>query len=200
MTPLAICAAARFEVEPLLLRLQQQGTAHEFFECGIGSLHAARLCERLSPVLQGRDVLLVGTCGTFGSDPHLALVRARLVRWLPTCVRHELAYSVKGVEPDIALPPPLALFADLPARDVLCGPTISLSARLPSGLDPSQTVENLEAYSVASTLLPSVKSLTILLAITNLVGPDAHAQWLARRDEAARLTAVEVSQRLSGGV
>jgi hypothetical protein len=61
------------------------------------------------------------------------------------------------------------------------------------GSTPTQTaapwIENLEAYSCLQEIQTTCKSLGIVMAITNQIGPQSRLQWKAHMHQAALTTA-----------
>ena len=196
MNPLLI-AAAKFELDPLASSLQQHGHAPETRITGVGALNAAKKARALAELCRGRDVVFVGTCGTFGTFTKVHLVRATDVLWLPTCERLGFSYTVKDSAPPITLPEPPAFARSLPPRRVICSPSISLVAKLPDGQQGEGLVENLELYSCIGEIAAQAASVAVILAVTNAIGPDAHLQWRQNFAGAAGMTAEFVSSRLS---
>ncbi len=184
-----IVSAAPFEAKPTLDLMLSKGVDVAYESCGVGALEAARRSPALRQAAKGRNVLFLGTCGSFYAPNKICeLVTAASVAWLPTCVRHDLAYQVQGSDLPISLPPPFAKI-QLPRRAVVCSPAISVSSRLPLSFDPPNTVENLELYSCAEALLVDAESFSVILAVTNEIGPGAHSQWKANFQLAAQSTA-----------
>ena len=188
MNPILV-AAAKFELDPLSGALQERGHTPEVKLAGVGALNAAKKARALGEACRGRHVIFVGTCGTFGHFTRPYLVRAHEVLWSPTSDRIGMSYTVRDTAPSLALPEPPALARTLPARLVLCSPTISLVSRLPDGFKAESAVENLELYSCIGEIAASAASLAVILAVTNAVGPDSHTQWRQHFTEAAGLTA-----------
>lgn len=196
MNPILI-AAAKFELDPLTNSLQQRGHTPETKLTGVGALNAAKRAKVIGEACRGRDVIFVGTCGAFGPFSKVSLVRASEVLWAPTCERLGFSYTVKDSAPPIALPEPHAFARSLPPRKVLCTPAISLVGKLPEGLAADSVVENLELYSCIGEIAQAAQSLTVILAVTNAVGADSHAEWRQNFASAAGLTAEFVSSKLS---
>lgn len=196
MNPILI-AAAKFELDPLTNSLQQRGHTPETKLTGVGALNAAKRAKAIGEACRGRDVIFVGTCGAFGPFSKVSLVRAVEVLWAPTCERLGFSYTVKDSAPPIALPEPHAFARNLPAKKVLCTPAISLVGKLPDGLAADSVVENLELYSCIGEIAQTAQSLSVILAVTNTVGPDSHAEWRQNFASAAGLTAEFVSSKLS---
>ena len=196
MQPLLI-AAAKFELDPLVHALQAAGHSPIAKLCGIGAINAAKAARSLAEACRGQDVIFVGTCGTFAAFQKVHLIRATDVSWLPTGERLGFAYTVKDSAPPVSLPEPPAPFMNLPPRRVLCSPTISLVAKLPEGCSPDQVVENLELYSCIGDVAASARSVAVVLAVTNAIGPDAHGQWRQNFAVAAGMTAEYIKSRVS---
>lgn len=196
MNPILI-AAAKFELDPLANSLQQHGHTPESKLTGVGALNAAKKARALGDACRGRDVIFVGTCGTFGAFQKVHLIRAQDVLWVPTCERLGFSYTVKDSAPLIPLPEPPAYCKTLPARRVVCSPGISLVGKLPEGLTADATVENLELYSCIGEIAAQASSLAVVLAVTNAVGPDSHSEWRQHFAAAAGMTAEFISARLA---
>ncbi len=188
MNPILV-AAAKFELDPLTGALQERGHTPEVKLAGIGAINAAKKARALGEACRGRHVIFVGTCGTFSHFVRPYLVRAHEVLWSPTSDRVGMSYTVRDSAPGISLPDPPALARNLPARRVLCSPSISLVSRLPDGVGADTAVENLELYSCIGEIAATAASLAVILAVTNAVGADSHTQWRQHFTEAAGLTA-----------
>ncbi|MBM4250982.1 MAG: hypothetical protein FJ146_03350 [Deltaproteobacteria bacterium] len=194
---LVVIAAAKFELDPLVSGLQEKGINPLTKLVGIGALNAAKRSRLVADACRGRHVVFVGTCGTFGSFSKMHLIRASEVLWLPTCERMQLSYTVKDTAPPIVLPPPPQYCASLPERRVVCSPGISLVSKLPDSLSPDHCVENLELYSCINEVINQAVSLSVVLAVTNAVGPDSHTQWRQHFAGAAGATAEYLCGRLA---
>jgi hypothetical protein len=191
-----IVAAAKFEVDPLVSALQEKGQTPETRLVGIGAINAAKKARAIGDSVRGRNVIFVGTCGTFSAFSKVTLVRADQVLWSPTCERMGFSYTVKDTAPPITLPEPPTWARGLPGRKVLCSPGISLVGKLPDGMAADTAVENLELYSCIGEIASSAASLAVVLAVTNAIGADSHAQWRHNFTLAAGLTAEFVGSRL----
>jgi hypothetical protein len=200
MDPVLV-AAAKFEIDPLMNALQARGHTPEPLLIGVGALNAAKAARAVGERCRGRHTLFVGTCGAFGAapagQPDVYLVRGSEVLWLPTCERLGLSYTVKGTAPMIPLPGPPAFCRELPARRVICSPGISLVSKLPEGIAPEGAVENLELYAVAGEIAAQAASFAVILAVTNMVGPDSHAAWRQNFVAAAGVTAEFIGGRMA---
>lgn len=198
-----IVAAVRFEAEPLLQKLELMGMKATFVEIGIGAINAARASEKLQTAVKGKDVILVGTCGTFGKFSEPLLVRACRTLWLPACVRASIAWSIEGIDPPIDLPDPPIWAKSLPTATVICGPTIAKSPLIPEPIvehlnlwNHSHLVENLELYSCIASLASSARSMVSVLGITNAVGPDGRQQWRHYFKTLATMTAEYIGDHI----
>lgn len=145
-------------------------------------------------------MIFVGSCGTFGDFQAVKLVTARSVHWLPACERAGIAYQVQGTAPSFSGLSTGPFGHGLPAVDVICAPCISLTSEgLPAEFTPTATVENLELYAVTPAILEAAASFSILLGVTNSIGPSAHQEWKAHWQSAATQTAQHVRNLLSAG-
>ncbi len=195
MNPVII-AAAKFEVDPLVSGLQQRGHTPDTVLAGVGAIAAAKKSRSIADQCRGRNVIFVGTCGSFANFSKVYLVRATDVSWSPTCERLKVSYTVKDSAPPITLPDVPSYFQGLPAKRVLCSPGISLVSALPEGFVSESTVENLELYSCISEIIQQCQSLSVVLAVTNFVGPESHLQWKQNYGLAAGMTAEYILQKI----
>ena len=193
---LVVIAAASFELDPLVHSLQQRGLTPDHLMTGVGAVKAAQNSLSLAKKCRGKDVIFVGSCGSFTPFEQVQLVRASSVIWSPTGERMGLAYGVAGTNPPVELPPPPAWVQSLPERVVACGPSISLVSRPPEGYGADRVVENLELYSCAGAISRQAKSFCAILGITNQVGSEAHSQWKQHFTSAAGKTAEFISSQL----
>lgn len=186
-----VVGAAEFETLPIVETLRPICPEVAPFLIGIGSLEAARRSREVAIRSKGMRVLFVGSCGTLGAFSTPELLIASSVTWMPTCERMGLGYSVPRSSP-IALPDPPLWVKGLRSCHVLCSPTVSTQKTANEALpmdaqDAGSYVENLELYSIVGDLLPLVGSLTVLLATTNAVGANAHADWRRHAEGAVAL-------------
>lgn len=194
MNPLLI-AAAKFEIEPLVNALQQLGHTPDSVLTGVGAINAAKRARAIGETARGRTVIFVGTCGSFSPFSKVYLVRASEVHWSPTCERLKVSYTVKDSAPPIILPDGPSYLRSLPARRILCSPSISLVSKLPDGFTAEQSVENLELYSCIGEVAAQCASLSVVLAVTNAVGPDSHSEWRQNYKIAAGRTAEFIASK-----
>lgn len=189
-----IVSAAGFETSPLLARCADQSIPVTYVECGIGVFLATICGENSRSLCAGQEVLFIGTCGTFVDFTAIEIVKGRSINWLPTARRLDLSYAVDET-PQLLLTSSLYC-DDLPARDIICAPDISKVCTLPVSLQPTNCVENIEAYAFLRAIIPVAKTIDVILAITNAIGEEAHRQWQRNQQRAASLTAEYVSARL----
>ena len=189
---------APFEVQPTLHRCASAGAKVDYESIGIGALAAAKACHHLATLAKSRLVVLIGTAGVFGPFRHIEVVTTTEVHWLPTSDRTGQSYSVEGSCPPLHLKSSaIATASRLEKCVTLCSPSISLTSDLEqtahrqtaSEQIKGRLIENIELYSVAEELSRVSKDFTILLAITNAIGPLAHRQWKENFAAAAELTA-----------
>ena len=194
MKDLLIVSAAEFEVRPLLAMLGRRGIETSNLEVGIGALEAASRAPGIAAKARGKNVLFVGTAGTFGEFKEPWLCTASRVVWMPACERLGIGYGIpRGTIHQAKLPDSSRFAKGLPAMTVLCSPSISLDNRFDESvrarLDPPNCVENLELYSCARAIMATAASFEVLMTITNAVGPGAHEEWKAWHEVAAEMTA-----------
>lgn len=198
-----VVSAAGFEVLPLLGVLASHGIIHDSIETGIGALEASARSEAIAHVAAGREVIFVGTAGTFGMFSKPFLCTTRRVTWMPACERMGLGYGIpRGAIHSVDLPPDTDLTTSLPRVNILCSPSISLDGRfdplISRHFNPSDCAENLELYSCIRPLIASAANVSVLIGITNGVGPAAHEEWKQWHGVAAEMTAEHVNRILSG--
>lgn len=196
---LTIIAAAKFEVEPLKNALEQLGFAPEVQIVGIGALNAAKNARGVAEACRGRTAVFVGTCGSFSEFSRPVLITGQEVYWLPTSDRLGISYSIKDSAPPIKLRKSLELTNGLPSKKIICGPSISKIGTLPDNFLSDSCVENLELYSCAAEIEAKATSFSVILCVTNLVGPDSHQQWKEHFASAATETANFFKNAISSG-
>ena len=155
---LSIIAAAKFEVEALKNVLEQLGFTPEVHVLGIGALNAAKNARPIAEACRGKNVVFVGTCGSFNHFSKPYLVTGKEVHWLPS---------------------------------------ISTIGTLPEQYAADQCVENLELYSCAAEISAKAAEFSVVLCVTNTVGPDSHSQWKQHFLSAATETAEYFKNALS---
>ena len=203
MKDLLILSAAEFEVRPLLAMLGRRGIDANSLEVGIGALEAASRAPGIATAAKGKNVVFIGTAGTFGAFTKPSLCTAGRVVWMPACERLGLGYGIpRGTVHQVKFPEPARFARELPAMTVLCSPSISLDNRFDESirakLDPRDCVENLELYSCARAITATAASFEVVMGITNSVGPGAHEEWKAWHEEAAEMTAALIDGLVEG--
>ncbi len=196
-TQIAVVAAVDFEYRLLHTRFQNTKIPVTFTTFGIGALESAANAKQLAQTLTGKHVIYIGTCGTFGRFSGVELVSAEEARWSCIGERMGKAYKIKNTMNPLPIPLNPTWVEGLKRKTCLCAASISLDTRLSPDQEAENLIENVELYGIASYISDSVASLTPLLAVTNAVGPDAHAQWLKNHQAAAALTADYVTKILT---
>lgn len=185
-----LVSAVRFEAQDILSACENLGREIEYFEVGIGPIHAAKREESLAREAKGKHVIYIGSCGGFYdfTSPHLVSVEK--VLWMPPCLRTGLAQEPEGLHKPFEIPSEIKTF-DLPQKTLLTSPTVSLkddileSLRLPPA---SELVENMELYSCVGGILSSAKKFDVVLGVTNQVGPNGRLQWRENFRKVAKMT------------
>ena len=184
-----IVSAASFETAPLYEKYCDDPTV-SFFYFGVGCLEAARRESMLLALAAGKEVWVVGTCGSWESFSGVKLISANRFLWMPICERAGLSESIEGLEVPFCAPQ-TDIASLLPSYTILCGPTIANSNKIQSHikkkyqLEEENLAENIEFYVVAKNLLRVAKKVNFLLAITNQVGTEGRKQWRENFREAA---------------
>lgn len=149
---------------------------------GVGMVRAAARMARLLEVHRPARVVLVGTAGAYpvAGAPRIGEV----VTASSVALGSGTAALGRGYVPQA--PPPIQAVpaGGLPAHAVLCCTAITSDVDLAVALGVHATVEHMEAYGVALACQDAGVPFCAVLAVTNIVGPDAHAQWKANRAEA----------------
>jgi len=184
-----VAAAAPFEVGSLPSFFAGVPSVNFFF-FGIGSLEAARQSHMLREAARGKDVLFLGTCGSWAALSPVSLLTVDRVVWLPLCERLDLSWSLEGLEAPLFLP---NTFEGLPSYTLLAAPTIAKIREVGSMArdryelgEAEKWVENLELYTCVKAVLPVAKRVRILLACTNRVGLEGRKEWRENFHQAAR--------------
>ena len=162
---------------------------------GVGPIAAAANAARILATAGPQAVVLVGTAGSYpGGPPIGAVVASDRVAWSYGVAAMGLGYVPRPPAP-VRSHPALIEQSRAPRHDVLTTGAVTTDPTLCERLSDGFTVEHLEAYGVALACQHVDVPFLALLGITNVVGANAHAEWLANRD-AARDAARDVARRL----
>lgn len=165
---------------------------------GVGVVPAGLATARLLAVERPDAVVLVGTAGAYpGGPPIGTVVTARRVGLVSGTALLGLGYVPRAPGPllaDAALTAALAL----PTADVACLVAITTDPALAARVGADWQVEHMEAYGVAAACVAAGVPFAIVLGITNVVGPGAHAEWLAHRGACQDAAAAAVARLVAG--
>lgn len=151
---------------------------------GIGPVVAAAATARILVSSHPDAVLLIGTAGSYRGGPPIGQVcAARRVGLADGAAVMGLGY-VPQPPPPIPCDGRLLARCELPQHDVLTSCVITTDPLLANRMADGWQVEHLEAYGVACACAAAAVPFLAILGITNLVGPDAHVQWLTHRNQA----------------
>ncbi len=152
---------------------------------GIGPVTAAARAAAILERKRPDTVILLGTAGAYpGGPPVMSVIVGRNYGWSYGVAAMGLGYVPRPPAPvpgDEAL---LALLPALPRHEVLTTGAVTTDLTLARRLSDGFSVEHLEAFGVAIACQHAGVPFVAVLGISNLVGPDAHAQWLTNRDPA----------------
>jgi hypothetical protein len=198
---LLIVAAVEFEVLPLTKELQKKNISFDFFPVGIDPLSAARASEKLARRCQGKDLLYLGSCGSFAPFKKPYLVKVKKTLWMPAGVRS----GISDIEPswykEITFPEGRLGGQTLREATVLTSPEISLTKTITRKNlleeDQETLYENMELYPVAEAL-KKAKNLDVILGVTNEICADSRKQWKENFQEVSYLTRDFILSSLKG--
>ena len=163
---LVVVSAVRYEAEPILSAIPDC----DYIECGVGIFASTVSAQKHRSLCAGKDILYVGSCGSFTEFKNIEIIKGKSSRWSPTCERNGLSYPVITM-PDLQLTS-IQELTSIPSKQIVCASNVSLVC---SGSELQ--VENIEVYSFFLQIINIVRSANVILAITNQVGENAHKQW-----------------------
>lgn len=151
---------------------------------GVGPVVAAARAASILARVRPEAVVLIGTGGSYAGDPVIGTAIA--------AARVGLSYGVAAMGLGYVPRPPSPVLCDegllrsldLPRHDVLTTGAITTDPTLAERIADGYTVEHLEAFGVAFACQDAGVPFVAVLGISNLVGPEAHTQWLTWRDAA----------------
>jgi nucleoside phosphorylase len=140
-------------------------------------------------------VVMVGTCGAYPGGPAIGTtVVSRRIGLAFGVAAMGLGYVPRPLPPLSADPAILARLT-IPQVNVLTCGAVSTDTKLAERLADGWQVEHLEAFGVAWACHMANVPFCAILGIANIVGPNAHLEWLANR-EAAQQAARQVVRTL----
>ena len=157
----------------------------------VAAATAAAILARRRPV----GVVLVGTAGAYAGGPPIgpAIAGDRVgLSWGVAAMG--LGYVPRPPAP-IDADPGLLARVDAPRAAVLTVGAITTDPTLARRLADGWQVEHMEAFGVAFACAEAGVPFVACLGVSNVVGPDAHEQWLTHRD-AAQHAARDAVRRL----
>ncbi len=151
---------------------------------GVGPIAAATTAARIIAERRPKAVILIGTAGAYVGGPAIGTVIAsETLGWSYGVAAMGLGYVPRPPQP-IRGAASLLDQLDLPRHAVLTTGAVTTDPTLADRLSDGFSVEHLEAYSVAMACHDVGIPFVAILGIANVVGPGAHVEWLAHRDEA----------------
>jgi nucleoside phosphorylase len=186
------------EVAPLarLLRAHPaEGKGVTLAAVGVGLVDAAVGAARAIAAAKPARVIFVGTAGVYPSAvralPIGTAALADEVRLISSAALRGQAYApaplVSSAATTKALRDQLARGTTLPVATVACPVAITKAPSLARKLGATgAALENLEAFSVARAADAAGIPFAAVLGVSNVVGPNAHAEWRANHLAASR--------------
>lgn len=164
---------------------------------GVGPVVAAAAAGAWLARERPAAVILIGTAGSYAGGPPVGSVvvgaRLGLASTAGTLGLGYVPMAPGVLEADAAL----VAAAGLPAAAVLTVVAITTDPGLAGRHAAAWQVEHMETYAVAHACAVAGVPFVPLLGISNVVGPEAHAQWLAHRDAAQAATQAAARALLS---
>ncbi len=155
---------------------------------------AARMARRLA-LSQPDRVILVGTAGAYPGGPDVGdVVTASLIGLGSVASARGLGYV-----PRAPSPMPVTPLAGLRVCTVLSLTAITTDPELADEFARDWQIEHMEAFGVATACAAAGVPLTVVLGITNTVGPGAHAEWLANRSDVEEAARTAIREAIRGG-
>lgn len=154
---------------------------------GIGPVLAAAGATRFLAAEPPEAVLLIGTCGAYPGGAAIGdVVVASQVGFASGVAALGLGYVPRPPPPLACAPHLVARFDGAPVRTarVLTCPAVSTDPDLVERVGDGWDAEHLEAYAVAMACHAAGVPFVAVLGIANIVGPNAHVEWLTHREAA----------------
>ena len=151
---------------------------------GVGPVIAAARASAIIAKHKPDSILLIGTAGAYAGGPEIGQVISSRTTGLRSGVSAMgLGYTPRPPAPIEGSPAMMAKL-HIEHHNVLTVPAVTTDETLALRLADGYTVEHLEAFGVAAAAREVGIPFLAVLCITNVVGPNAHTEWLANRDQA----------------
>ena len=162
---------------------------------GVGGVQAAVNMSRLLRASRPDGVIFLGTGGAYSGGPPVgSACLASRVGWSQGLAVMGLGYTPRPPAP-IPCDRRLMGRSNLRTVGVLSVGSVTTDPTLAARLSDGWDVEQVEAYGIATACAAEGVPATMVIGITHVVGPSAHAQWLTNREtarNAARSALVEI--------
>ncbi len=166
---------------------------------GVGPVVTAARMATLLREHQPAGVVMVGTAGAYSSSHGIGTaVVAERVGLSEGVAAMGLGYVPRAPQP-LACDPGLLEQLAGPRASVLTVSAITTDAVLAGRLSDGWQLEQMEAYGAAVACAQAEVPFAAVYGISNVVGPDAHTQWLAYRHQAQECALAVVAPLLNGG-
>jgi nucleoside phosphorylase len=150
---------------------------------GVGVVAAAAAAARLMATQTPRRVVMVGTVGAYAGGPAIgSVVAADTIVMASGVEALGLGYVPRAPGPLRCETSTTSAFG-VPAVTVVTALAITTDPGLATKLGALGAVEHMEAYGVAWACAQANVPFSAVFGVTNVVGPDAHQQWLRHRDD-----------------
>lgn len=164
---------------------------------GVGAVIAAARASAIIAELKPDSILLIGTAGAYpGGPPIGSVISSRTTGLRSGVTAMGLGYTPRPPAPIEGSPAMMAKLT-IEHHNVLTVPAVTTDETLAKRLADGYTVEHLEAFGVAAAAREVGIPFLAVLGIANIVGPDAHIEWLANRDDAQNAVRIAILPLLS---
>ena len=195
---IVVVSAASFEIAPLI----EKFTNLKFIHCGIGSFQASYAAAVSQQDLTNKDIIFVGTCGTFNNFTGIELISIKDTLWMDAGERLGSSVSIENLYPQLKLKN--YTFDGLKTKTAITSSALSQSNEIHEKwrtlLAKENLVENLELYPFYYYVRKIVRSFSAVLAITNELSPLGRGQWKNNFKQAAHLTGDYLSDYLKQSI
>ena len=196
MSNLCLISAVLYEAKPTLEMLVKNHIQCDYWEIGVGPINAAKSSIALKNEMTGKNILYLGSAGSFGEFKDPYLVSVEKVSWLPTAERMGLAKNMTDLHKPVLIP--RTYHFDLPKKHALTSTSVSYNAEVKVELTQKrdELIENMEAYPIVSEFETIAESIDVIMGITNAVGPNGSNEWKKNFKKIAQMTADYLEQKL----
>ena len=168
---------------------------------GVGPIEAGLSMASLLGKTNPDAVIFLGSAGLYPGHDELqigSVIVSERHHWRHAAQVTGDGYVPKPPQP-IACAPHLVRATGLPAVDVVTVSAITTSPDIATQFSRTAPVEHMEAWAVARACEKVGVPMIAVLGLANIVGPQAHEQWLVHRAEAEKSAQAVVERMVRTG-